>query len=55
MKEETKQKLKDAMEYCEKYDRSIEYMIQYMQDYASVSHDTVMDFLYKESQKEKSK
>lgn len=31
---------------CEE-EKSIEYMIQYMQDYTNVSHDCVMNYLWK--------
>lgn len=49
MKQETRQKLQDAMEYCNAEDKSTEFMIQYMQDVAQVSHECVMNFLYQES------
>ena len=45
MKKETKQRLIDAMETCNREDRSTEYMIQFMQDYAGVDCDCVMNFL----------
>lgn len=35
----------EAMAFCESCDKSTEYMIQYMQDFAQVDHDTVVDFL----------
>ena len=46
MRSVTKTKLKEAMDICDQEDRSTEYMIQYMQDYAKVSHDCVMNYLY---------
>lgn len=52
MKESTRQKLTEAMNYCDDNGKSTEFMIQYMQDYAGVDHDCVMNFLYKESLKE---
>lgn len=39
------ERLKQAKEICDKEDRSTEYMIQFMQDYAGVSFDDVMDYL----------
>lgn len=47
MKESTKLKLKEAEEICIKEGRSLEYMIEFMQSYAKVSHDCVMNYLYK--------
>jgi len=34
-----------AQEYCDEEDKSTEFMIQYMQDTAKVSLDTVLKFL----------
>ena len=45
MKEATKNKLKEAESICDEEDRSTEYMIQYMQDYAKVSFECVMNYL----------
>ena len=50
MKKTTKQKLLDAKLYCEQNDKSTEFMVRFMQDYAEVSYDCVIDFLT--SQKE---
>jgi len=47
MKSETIAKLHGAMEICDEEDRSTEYMLQYMQDYANVSLDCVINFLKK--------
>ena len=55
MKNETKQKLLDAIEYCNKNDKSTEFMIQYMMDMVGVDHDCVMNFLYKTKDKKESK
>ncbi|WP_294377719.1 hypothetical protein [uncultured Clostridium sp.] len=45
MKEKTKKLLKEAQEICDREDRSTEYMIQFMQDYANVSFDCVINYL----------
>jgi hypothetical protein len=37
--------LNQAQDICDDEDRSTEYMIQFMQDYAGCSHDQVMDFI----------
>ena len=47
MKETTKQKLKEAQEYCEKEDKSTEFMIQYMQDFVGVGLKCVLNYLKK--------
>ena len=47
MKSETKQRLEEAKQFCDDEDKSTEFMIQYMQDYANVNHDCVMNFLTK--------
>ena len=48
MKKTTKQKLACAFEECEEENRSIEYTIQYMQDYAGVDHQAVIEYLINE-------
>ena len=48
IKKETEALLQQAMEFCDKNDKSTGFMIQYMQDYANVSHETVMAFLNKQ-------
>jgi len=45
MNEGTKLMLQIAQKYCDDNDKSTEFMIQYMQDFASVDFDTVMEFL----------
>lgn len=47
MKEATKAKLEEAYNICEEEDRSTEYMLQFLQDYAEVDLDTVLSFLEK--------
>ena len=37
--------LETAQQYCDENDKSTEFMIQYMQDFAGVSFDTVISFL----------
>jgi hypothetical protein len=46
MKDSTRLKLKEAEEICIKEGRSLEYMIEFMPQYAKVSHDCVMNYLY---------
>jgi hypothetical protein len=47
MKETTKILLEDAMDYCEKHDKSTEFMLEYMQSVAKVDLDTVINYLTK--------
>jgi len=53
MKESIKQLLKEAEEICSEEDRSIEYRIQFMQDYANVDFECVMDYIYETRDKKK--
>ena len=53
MKEKTKIKLQVALETCDNEERSTEYTIQFMMDFAKVSFDCVMNYLYKNRDKEK--
>ena len=56
MKAETKSNLEEAQRFCDDNDKSIEYMIQYMQDFANVDFDCVMNYLEKKAiQKRKEK
>lgn len=45
MKAMTKARLEEAQKYCDDNDKSTEFMIQYMQDFAGVDFDCVMSFL----------
>jgi hypothetical protein len=45
MKELTKIKLKEAEDICDAENRSTEYMIEFMQEYAKVSFDCVMNYI----------
>jgi hypothetical protein len=45
MKETTKAKLKEAQDFCDENDKSTEFMLEYMQDYAGVNLDCVMKYL----------
>ena len=45
MKASTKEKLFEAWLYCEKEEKSTEFMLQYMQDFAGVSLDVVVRFV----------
>ena len=51
MTEITKQKLKIAQEYCDENDKSTEFMLEFMQDYANVDLDCVMNFLEEQHKK----
>ena len=53
MKESTKQKLKIAQEYCDENDKSTEFMLEFMQYYANVDLDCVMNFLEEQHKKNK--
>lgn len=46
MKESTKLLLIEAQQYCDDNDKSTEFMIQYMQDFAEVYLDCVINYLY---------
>ena len=52
MTESTKQKLKIAQEYCDENDKSTEFMLEFMQDYANVDLDCVMNFLQEQHKKQ---
>lgn len=54
MTAETRNKLFEAWAYCDEEDKSTEFMIQYMQDYASVDFDCVMNFLTKTTDDQRS-
>ena len=43
--EATRILLDEAQDYCDQNDKSTEFMIQYMQDFAGVDFDTVMQYL----------
>lgn len=45
MDDRTKVLLDEAMEICDEEDKSTGYMIEFMQDFAGVSYDCVMDYL----------
>ena len=49
MKATTKEKLKQAQQYCDEHDKSTEFMISYMQDFAGVDFDCVINFLEKQA------
>ena len=46
MKKLTRQKLMEALNYCDNNHKSTEFMLQYMQDYAGVNLDCVINFLH---------
>jgi hypothetical protein len=39
------ERLREAMNYCDREGKSTEFMIQYMQDHARVTHDIVIEYL----------
>jgi hypothetical protein len=47
MKASTKEKLFEAWTYCDEHDKSTEFMLQYMQDFAGVNLDCVLNFIEK--------
>lgn len=47
MKAMTKELLKEAQQYCDDNDKSTEFMLEYMQDVASVDLDCVLNYLEK--------
>jgi hypothetical protein len=51
MKLETKNKLFEAWAYCDWKDKSTEFMIAYMQDFASVNFDCVINFITTQGEK----
>ena len=48
MKPITKQKLTEALEYCNNMDKSVEFTLLYLQDYAKVSLDCANEFYIKQ-------
>ena len=55
MKPKTKFLLLTAWQYCDEEDKSTEFMLQYMQDFAGVDLDCVVSFLEKTTDKERDK
>jgi len=53
MKAVTKQKLLTAWQYCDDNDKSTEFMLQYMQDFAGVDLDCVISFMQKTTDEER--
>jgi len=45
MKKETEEKLRQARQYCNDEDKSTEFMLQYMQDFAGADLDCVLKYL----------
>lgn len=45
MKRKTKKRLLAAWHYCDKNDKSTEFMLEYMQDVAGVDLDCVLEFI----------
>jgi len=55
MKQETEIKLLTAWQYCDDEDKSTEFMLQYMQDFAKVDLDCVINFIKKTTLEERQK
>ena len=45
MKTATKILLREAQQYCDDNDKSTEFMLEYMQDFAGVDLDCVLNYL----------
>lgn len=45
MKRDKTELLESAYNYCNEYDKSTEYMIEFMQDFANASFDEVIEFV----------
>ena len=50
MDQMTKALLTQAQEYCDVNDKSTEFMLQYMQDFAEVDLDAVLEFLQEQEE-----
>ena len=55
MKPETRNKLFEAWQYCDDNDKSTEFMLQYMQDFAGVDLDCVINFMQKTTDEQRQK
>lgn len=53
MKTETRNKLFEAWALCDEDDKSTEFMIEYMQDFAGVDFDCVINFITTTTEKER--
>lgn len=47
MKDKTRQLLKQALDFCNENDKSTEFTLQYMQDFARVDLDCVIAYIEK--------
>ena len=47
--ETQREMLAEAQRWCDAEDKSTEFMIQYMQDYASVDFDDVIEYLQEQA------
>lgn len=50
MKTSTKKLLEEVQQYCDDNDKSTEFMLEYMQDFANVDLDCVIKYLENKSQ-----
>lgn len=53
MNKKVKEKLKEALAVCESENRSEEYTLQFLQDYARVSFDAAVDYFNNNASPEK--
>ena len=53
MTQETFKKLEEAERFCDENDKSTEFMLEFMQDFANVDLDCVMNYLYKKRKNKK--
>ena len=53
MQVEIKMKLLEAWKYCDDNDKSTEFMLEYMQDFAGVDLGCVMNFIVKTTNKDR--
>jgi hypothetical protein len=54
MKPETKDKLFEAWAYCDEADKSTEFTLQYMSDYAGVEYDVAVQFVVRTTDEQRS-
>lgn len=55
MKQKTKNKLFEAWQYCDDNNKSTEFMLQYMQDFANIDLDSVIKFIEKTTLEDRQK